>query len=1085
MRYAQKLWKSFLNGFLGCLLALSIFSPIWANDAAFDAGKATANAGLTQLQNLTSVQGASSAGVQIGQSAPALLTNLYKGGGKNGADAIGNLHQQGLSSMQASQQNCAAGDGACNAMKTLGNSYTNAVNGIDPTSAYKARAKAIQEAQSNYDPLAILGIGIPAQNGGNVCVNSTATAPSYQASQSCMQAIFQTIKYTPVLPVTSTITTASPYCIDPSMTLTANQALCTKTTYSCPSGGTLNGQQCTETTSLGYDYTSPYCIDPSMTMRGDKSLCEKQTYSCPNGGTLNGTQCVITSSPNVSYSGCSTAQSGGSWTQYIVNGRDWRDVQAMCSPDGQNIQIYANAAGRDGNGGTAGYWESLPIANYSNRYTHISTPHWKGSLQAYATAVRGGCSGGICSYNISFDWANFGISYNECLQCEYRYNSDTYEEICIRSNTRMDWFHTLNSEYGCGTGGTDGDSTDCSSTNADDVRNALANQWVQSGFTKRTTLTFPQNANYSCPSGGVVQNGKCVMTYPATASYTSAQPGCLGGRTFTGNSCQSVPVCPTGFSKISTTTSGITCSKTYPATANTSTASPGCYTPIIPAGAVSGGTQLAATMVNGQAGMTCQTTHYSCPAGMNMNGMMCEDPSTVNYANNPNCKRLGVNMSERTQGFLCINNRLDECAELDLTGCVSAGDSCVYVDDVVGSDTYNQCIATEKKYTCTKPQQTANISRCGYEPMCYNGNCFTPPGTKCAPTATGDECTTDLSQVMVGLETSRQAGNYMTQDNLKLFSGEADRCDRRAASVLGAGIGSKSCCNIDSVDAKSNSDVLTPGMQFGRALVMNTGTQASKYVFDYMMSSSAFQNAGQAAWGAGLISDGTQASIAGANPTFNPASLASYSPIAGLSIGFGGSAIAGASTTTNLIGMTTKSYSFGSAAGGLQLQFTPMLFYVAIAMKVWQMYNEALQCDETDYKTATKNKGKLCYDTGTWCESKDCGLLGCTCKKYRTGKCCFNSKLARIINQQGRVQLGLNMRDCDGFTVAQIQQLDWSRIDLSEFIADTLAQAQASTSAVMSSATQGDLQNKIKQNATRAGTSGVQPSLPVLKPSPN
>jgi hypothetical protein len=260
---------------------------------------------------------------------------------------------------------------------------------------------------------------------------------------------------------------------------------------------------------------------------------------------------------------------------------------------------------------------------------------------------------------------------------------------------------------------------------------------------------------------------------------------------------------------------------------------------------------------------------------------------------------------------------------------------------------------------------------------------------------------------------------------------------------------------------------------------MNAGAQASKYAFDYMMSSSTFQDLGQIAWGASVIDDSTQASIASANPTFNPASLASYSPIAGVSVGLGGTgAVAGtAVTTTSSLGISTTSYSLGSS--GLQLQFTPAMFYVAVAMKVWQMYNEALACDEHDYNTATKSNGKLCYSTGTWCESKDCGLFGCTCTKYRTGKCCYNSKLSRIINQQGRAQLGLDMRACDGFTTAQIQQLDWSKIDLTEFIADMLAQAQASTNAVLSTTTQSNLQDKIKTSATTTGENGVQPTIKI------
>lgn len=58
--------------------------------------------------------------------------------------------------------------------------------------------------------------------------------------------------------------------------------------------------------------------------------------------------------------------------------------------------------------------------------------------------------------------------------------------------------------------------------------------------------------------------------------------------------------------------------------------------------------------------------------------------------------------------------------------------------------------------------------------------------------------------------------------------------------------------------------------------------------------------------------------------------------------------------------------------------------------------------------------------------------------------CCFNSKLARIINEQGRGQIGKSWGsdsnpdnpDCTGFTVAQLQSLDFSVMDFSEFYGD-------------------------------------------------
>ena len=48
--------------------------------------------------------------------------------------------------------------------------------------------------------------------------------------------------------------------------------------------------------------------------------------------------------------------------------------------------------------------------------------------------------------------------------------------------------------------------------------------------------------------------------------------------------------------------------------------------------------------------------------------------------------------------------------------------------------------------------------------------------------------------------------------------------------------------------------------------------------------------------------------------------------------------------------------------------------------------------------------------------------------------------LARIINEQGRVQVGKSWGsaqgpDCAGFTIAELQSLDFAAMDLSEFYA--------------------------------------------------
>ncbi len=47
--------------------------------------------------------------------------------------------------------------------------------------------------------------------------------------------------------------------------------------------------------------------------------------------------------------------------------------------------------------------------------------------------------------------------------------------------------------------------------------------------------------------------------------------------------------------------------------------------------------------------------------------------------------------------------------------------------------------------------------------------------------------------------------------------------------------------------------------------------------------------------------------------------------------------------------------------------------------------------------------------------------------------CVFESTLARIVNTQGRLQLGLPTSECKGLSIEQIKQIDFAKIDFSGF----------------------------------------------------
>jgi len=119
------------------------------------------------------------------------------------------------------------------------------------------------------------------------------------------------------------------------------------------------------------------------------------------------------------------------------------------------------------------------------------------------------------------------------------------------------------------------------------------------------------------------------------------------------------------------------------------------------------------------------------------------------------------------------------------------------------------------------------------------------------------------------------------------------------------------------------------------------------------------------------------------------------------------------------------------------------------------------QCSSDEQRLALSRKGGLCHYIGSYCSNRN--LFGCTSRKETY--CCFKSKLARIIHEQGRVQLGIDWGsarspNCDGITIEQLQSLDFSQIDFSEFYADAMDKATSPGSGEL----QGIIENYIQQS---------------------
>ena len=290
---------------------------------------------------------------------------------------------------------------------------------------------------------------------------------------------------------------------------------------------------------------------------------------------------------------------------------------------------------------------------------------------------------------------------------------------------------------------------------------------------------------------------------------------------------------------------------------------------------------------------------------------------------------------------------------------------------------YAGCITNDVAPTATGspvPAQ-ATASNCPNDVFCLGTNCF-------SKTYTNDA---DFARAMSFLEAAREAGIYLDPDRMQVFTGEQNNCRDRL---------SKNCCYADAAGAgMSNQSLFGIGSRFVYDVLMNADNRTFLYQGLQAL----------------LVSGGFEGSFT------------SY----GVTVAVNGTALPAGSVTL-------------TSTDSLVVAFDP--WSLAIAVVIYIVVSMT-SCNEDEGKLAMKEGAHLCHAVGTWCSSCLTILGKCvSCIERTTSKCCFNSVLSRLINEQGRTQLGkpwgdAEHPDCSGFTIAQLQSLDFAAMDLTEFYA--------------------------------------------------
>ncbi|MCW2406883.1 conjugal transfer mating pair stabilization protein TraN [Sphingobium sp. B1D7B] len=157
---------------------------------------------------------------------------------------------------------------------------------------------------------------------------------------------------------------------------------------------------------------------------------------------------------------------------------------------------------------------------------------------------------------------------------------------------------------------------------------------------------------------------------------------------------------------------------------------------------------------------------------------------------------------------------------------------------------------------------------------------------------------------------------------------------------------------------------------------------------------------------------------------------------------------------TGAAGIAAK-LALGTGPGAIAAIATPFLTMFA--------------CSNEEKSLDVKDRMGLCHSVGSFCTESVLGV--CTTK--RKAHCCYQSKLTRIIQEQGRPQIGKDWGTpkapmCGGFTPDEFAKLDLSQMDFSEIYADMLEAVQLPDQAKQAS----DIQNKIRDyyDQTSGGT---------------
>ncbi|MCW2393563.1 conjugal transfer protein TraN [Sphingobium sp. B11D3A] len=805
------------------------------------------------------------------------------------------------------------------------------------------------------------------------------------------------------------------------------------TQYSCPEGWSLSGTTCSITQTQPAKTT--YSCQPGETLSGTSCTSSQAPtltgYSCPSGFALSGTSCTKTLSQAASISGYSCP------ADYALQGTTCkRTLQQSATP------IYACPAD---------YQLTGTSCNASRTYQ--ATPTYS-------------CPGG------------FFLSGATCQQTVTRPADVTL--VCPSGQVLNNGSCIMQSTY------------------AATATTTCPPGWdLQSGQCAKG-YNYTANAVYTCPANYFLDGTLCRSNrYQCGVSISSIRYTVYNGQevcatrkaevsggcsnaTFFGEAklwgqayCLSRPQTVYQCAKSWTDAQNPLCPSLYHATA-TAAVNYSCPSGGSPSGAICYGTNYVGTEIQ-----------YSCPSGGNLAGSSCTvsqvSTPTTNYSCSAGQTLSGTSCSATTSQSASVTYACP-------SGGTLTGTSCAASDTKPAELTYRcptdwqlsgtQCTSilsqtAEPSYTCpvgydlngsmcsrlqSQPATAQYTCPAGYQrsdETCYRKTSATaaqtcPDGyalsqTTCTRTQTQD---VNMTSVCSTPEATLQDGQCVTSekktDCTQLASNA--QCTFLRETCLDVSPGS-TCrvaektyrCPVPDSAQTETSYICSGDMWCMNGSCQTVEREASDEFKDALVAMGAIDQVGE-----DFDPDNMQLFEGTAESCHKPI-FGAINCCAGKSSGL----------LTGAAGIAAK-LALGTGPGAI----------AAVATQFLTMF----ACSNEEKSLDVKDRMGLCHSVGSFCTESVLGV--CTTK--RSSFCCYQSKLTRIIQEQGRPQIGKDWGKpeapmCGGFSPDEFAKLDLSQMDFSEIYADMLEAVQLPDQAQQAS----DIQNKIRDYYEQTSSGGT------------